>query len=203
MPVVQHTVRELSRAIASLNLEVGRPDSKDNMDRSAIRSALIRAHEDFCAAVLALPEPHLTRAPAGKWTPAQHLEHILRAVRPVALALLVPKWFLRWRFGSPNRTPRDYDELVARYTAKLAAGGRASGRFVPPPIAAHRVGPMAADLRAAVDTLCRRMRGWSERDLDRTLLPHPLLGKVTVREMIYFTIHHAQHHQHLVERGIR
>jgi len=35
------------------------------------------------------------------------------------------------------------------------------------------------------------------------LLPHPLLGKVTVREMLYFTIHHVQHHHALVERDSR
>ncbi len=173
------------------------------MDRSAIQAALVRHHEDFITNVLALPHEHLTRSPEGKWTPAQHLGHILRAVRPVALALLVPRWFLRWRFGTPNRPPRDYDGLVARYTAKLAAGGRASGRFIPRPTAANKVGPMAADLRATVSTLCVRLQRWSEEDLDRVLLPHPLLGKVTVREMLYFTIYHVQHHQRLVERDRR
>jgi hypothetical protein len=25
-------------------------------------------------------------------------------------------------------------------------------------------------------------------------MPHPLLGKITAREMIYFTVYHSEHH---------
>jgi hypothetical protein len=30
-------------------------------------------------------------------------------------------------------------------------------------------------------------------------LPHPLLGKLTLREMLYFTAYHADHHRHSIE----
>ena len=33
-----------------------------------------------------------------------------------------------------------------------------------------------------------------EEDLDNYILPHPLIGKTTIREMLYFTIYHVQHH---------
>lgn len=170
------------------------------MDRSGINAALFRNHEDFIARVHAVPMTQRTESRNGKWSPAQHIEHILRAVRPVAMALLVPKWFLRWRFGRPNRPPRDYEGLVQRYKEKLAAGGRASGRFVPPEVPASDVDAIAASVKKSVAVLARRVNNWSEHDLDTVLLPHPLLGKVTVREMLYFTIYHAQHHQALVDR---
>ena len=35
---------------------------------------------------------------------------------------------------------------------------------------------------------------WREADLDRYLLPHPLLGKLTIREMLFFTLYHNYHH---------
>lgn len=170
------------------------------MDRSEITAALLRNHEAFIARVLAVPMHQREESRNGKWTPAQHLEHILRAVQPVSMALTIPRWFLRWRIGKPNREPRDYEELVARYKEKLAAGGRASGRFVPSPVPASKVEAMTAKLKSSVATLTRRVKGWSERDLDTVLLPHPLLGKLTVREMLFFTIYHAVHHQELVER---
>jgi len=170
------------------------------MDRSEINTELGEHHAAFIARILALAHGQLEGSRNGKWSPAQHLEHIQRAVRPVGLAMLVPKWFLRWRFGKPNRTPRDYDGLVQRYTEKLAAGGRASGRFVPPVIAASEVERIAASVQSTTQVLIRRVDRWSERDLDRYLLPHPLLGKLTVREMLFFTIYHVQHHQALVER---
>ncbi len=170
------------------------------MDRPAINAALLRHHEAFIERVLAVRMNERDISRNGKWTPAQQIEHILRAVRPVAMALRVPKWFLRWRFGKPNRPPRDYDALVQRYKEKLAAGGRASGRFVPPPVPAGDMEGIAASLRGTVKTLCDRVDSWTEHELDTVLLPHPLLGKLTVREMLYFTIYHVQHHQALVER---
>jgi hypothetical protein len=170
------------------------------MDRSAINAALLQHHEAFIARVLAVPMNERDVSRNGKWTSAQQIEHILRAVRPVSMALRVPKWFLRWRFGRPNRTARDYDGLVQRYKEKLAAGGRASGRFVPPAVGAGDVQRIADSLRGTVKTLCERVNAWTEPELDTVLLPHPLLGKLTVREMLYFTIYHAQHHQALVER---
>jgi DinB superfamily len=172
------------------------------MDRSAINAALHQNHDAFIVRVLAVPVNERDVPRNGKWTPAQHIEHILRAVRPVAMALLVPKWFLRWRFGKPNRIPRDFDGLVQRYKEKLAAGGRASGRFVPPTIPASEVERIAASIRSTVSALSRRVDMWTEVDLDTVLLPHPLLGKLTVREMLYFTVYHVQHHHALVERDL-
>lgn len=170
------------------------------MDRSAINAALFRHHEAFILRVLAVPMDERALSRNGKWTAAQQIEHILRAVRPVAMAMRIPKWFLRWRFGKSNRPPRDHDGLVQRYNEKLAAGGRASGRFVPPPVPAGDVDRIAASLRDTVKILSERVNSWAEHELDTVLLPHPLLGKLTVREMLFFTIYHVQHHQALVER---
>ena len=35
---------------------------------------------------------------------------------------------------------------------------------------------------------------WGERALDRFRLPHPALGQLTVREMLFFTLYHNLHH---------
>jgi hypothetical protein len=43
---------------------------------------------------------------------------------------------------------------------------------------------------------------FSEKDLDTLILPHPLLGKVTLREMLYFTIYHVQHHVEQVKTNL-
>jgi hypothetical protein len=42
--------------------------------------------------------------------------------------------------------------------------------------------------------LQKAFESWNEEDLDTIRLPHPLLGKITAREMIYFTLYHAKHH---------
>ncbi|MEO8067676.1 MAG: DinB family protein [Flavobacteriales bacterium] len=170
------------------------------MNRSQINSALRKNHNDFLARVLAMPMDQRDRSSNGKWTPAQHLEHIQRAVGPVTMALLLPRWSLRWRFGELNRAPRDHDGLVLRYKEKLAAGGKASGRFVPLSVPAQAVERIVASVERTVHTMTKRVDNWSEHDLDTVLLPHPLLGKLTVREMLFFTIYHVQHQHALVDR---
>lgn len=41
---------------------------------------------------------------------------------------------------------------------------------------------------------------WSDKALDSYLLPHPLLGKMTVREILFFTLYHNLHHVNDVQR---
>lgn len=84
------------------------------MDHADINAALHEGHEAFIAYIMCLPSDRLERSLNGKWRPVQHMEHVRRTLRPVALAMLLPKWFLRWRFGRPNRPPRDCPMLVAR-----------------------------------------------------------------------------------------
>ena len=170
------------------------------MDIASLERDIRSHHEAFVRLIHSMPVDLLERTPNGKWSTGQHLEHIRMSVRPVALALSVPRWFLRWRFGSPNRPPRTYDALVQRYKEKLSAGGRAPSRFVPRMVRAAEIHIAAAAMSRAVDDLCKRVRRWQEADLDHYLLPHPLLGKLTIREMLFFTIHHVQHHMALVQR---
>ena len=115
---------------------------------------------------------------------------------------LVPPFLLRWRFGRPNRPGRDYDALVQRYQEKLAAGGRAPSRFVPKNVAVAEIPAMASAIMQYADRIARKASRWSDRRIDRYLVPHPLLGKITLRELFYFTIYHAQHHQALIERDL-
>ena len=50
-----------------------------------------------------------------------------------------------------------------------------------------------------ISSICKNLDKFSEEDLDKFILPHPLLGKLTMREMMYFTIYHAQHHENIVK----
>src|SRR5579859_3509649 len=82
--------------------------------------------------------------------------------------------------------------------------GGGAGRFAPrevplPTNPAEARGRPVAGLADAVEELGRRVATWSEIDLDRYRLPHPLLGKLTVREMLFFTVQHLAHHASKVE----
>lgn len=43
---------------------------------------------------------------------------------------------------------------------------------------------------------------WKEKSLDKKRMPHPLLGKITVREMLYITVFYSRHHLTNIEQKI-
>jgi hypothetical protein len=167
-----------------------------------IAERLRASHDALIATVTRLPEGTRTAPASGKWSPAQHLEHIRIGLALTEKALGLPPFLLRWRFGRPNRPGRDYDALVARYREKLSAGGRAPSRFVPDPVDENRLPALNAVITTQVERLAEKASRWSDGRMDGHLVPHPLLGKITLRELFYFTTYHAEHHQALIERDV-
>jgi len=144
--------------------------------------------------------------PIGEaWSPCDNVRHLTRSVSPVAQALRIPRLVLGALFGRPARPPRSYEAVEAAYQKVLAEGGKASGRFVPQPLAlpsdpAAVRRKVVQNLEAANAALVTRIRSWPETSLDRYQLPHPLLGRLTVREMLFFTLYHGLHHARNVAR---
>jgi hypothetical protein len=63
----------------------------------------------------------------------------------------------------------------------------------PAQVEAHRQGLLARWGRVN-GRLQKALEPWNEKDLDTIRMLHPLLGKITAREMIYFTVYHSEHH---------
>ena len=147
-------------------------------------------------------------APIGAaWSPSDNVRHLIMATRPVAKALGTPKLTLRMVFGKAENPSRTFDELHEAYLALLAQGANA-GKFAPAPEAApedpaRRQAELIDELLEAIDELAGKLDKWDEDDLDGYVLPHPLLGKLTIREILYFTLFHYQHHQNNVTRRLR
>ena len=167
-----------------------------------IAAELLRLHEECEAYLRSLPADLFVQAQGEKWSPAEHVRHLSKSVRPVALALGLPRFMLWLRFGRASAGSRSFEVMRETYLARLAAGATA-GRFTPSPqapaadAAAYREGILTAWRTANAD-LRSRIAGWDEEALDRYLLPHPALGKLTVREMLFFTLYHNAHHLNLV-----
>ena len=138
------------------------------------------------------------KRPDSKWSIAENLEHLILAIKPLNLAFRLPKISLLY-FGTPNRPIRNYNELVLKYKAKLDSGGRASSAFVPKLKLTDKQA-LIVSFKEENKKFVSSLEKWSEADLDRYLLPHPLLGKLYLREMLYFKIYHTQHHLRSLER---
>jgi hypothetical protein len=127
-------------------------------------------------------------------------------VRAVTSGLKLPKLLLAILFGTATSPSRRYDEMRETYQGRLSAGGRAGGRFVPPQLSPGEA--EAESVRARTldgwsrsgEDLVKALRRWSEKGLDKYRLPHPLLGKLTVREMLFFTHYHDLLHAEIVRK---
>lgn len=172
------------------------------MDIRDIQEQLVSRHRDFIHDLRPLNEADFLYAPEGKWNAGQQADHIRMSVRPLNQALALPAFVIRLLFGKANRPSRSYDELVARYREKLQAGGRAPSRFQPKGCSFDTRVTLARSLMKEVDGVARKAGRFSDRDLDTLILPHPLLGKVTLREMLYFTIYHVGHHGEQVRMNL-
>jgi len=136
------------------------------------------------------------------WSAADTVRHLIKSTVPVTRALKLPRLVLRALFGQGRGQSTPYLDLVASYRAALAAGGKA-GRFSPSPCRAPANArawqeSLVAECQSAVLALSAAVEPWTESDLDRCRLPHPLLGKLTIREMLFFTLYHYEHHRAIV-----
>ena len=168
-------------------------------DKPQIISALNEKIDAFNSYIEPLNKEQFEASPKGKWSAGQNLDHLIRAIKPLQLAYGLPKFALLILFGKTNRPSRAYDELVTKYKTKLAAGGKARGPFIPPFIRFEQKDELIKKYSLQKQKLTRKIEKQSEGDLDNYILPHPLLGKVTLREMLFFTIHHNEHHLGLLK----
>lgn len=167
------------------------------MTKEKIIQELQKGFEDVIVATQPVADSTFFRKPDSKWSAADNVEHLVLSVKPLNLAFRLPKFILLY-FGKPNRPIRTYNELVKKYLEKLNSGGRATSAFVPK---AKRVAKslLLNSFIKENKTFINSLASWGEADLDRYLIPHPLLGKLYVREMLYFTIYHTQHHLKAIE----
>jgi len=167
------------------------------MTKEKIIEELQNGFEEVIVTAQTIADSTLFRKPDLKWSAANNIEHLILSVKPLTLAFRLPKFFLLY-FGKPNRPIRTYDELVKKYLEKLRAGGRATSAFTP--TSHHQEKDLLlCNFNRMNNRFIKSLTKWKEEDLDRYLLPHPLFGKLYVREMLYFTIYHTQHHLKAIE----
>ena len=136
----------------------------------------------------------------GKWSAAQNLDHLIRSTEPLTQGLNLPTLAFK-ALGRPNRPVRTYEEVVQRYHTKLEQGGVASGPYVAKEVPGSQEELLAKWQKASEAFLKIIKKKWdNEAKLDKFLLPHPLLGKIMVREMFFFTIYHTWHHSDIIEK---
>jgi hypothetical protein len=136
------------------------------------------------------------------WSPSDNVDHLIKAVKPIAKALKLPKITLQAMFGKPEKPSMSYEELCKVYRNEIARGAQASGRYLPnqespTEDAQDKKNSLLEGWSKANAELLSVVEKWDMDEMDRYLLPHPLIGKLTIREMLYFTVYHNLRHASL------
>lgn len=166
-----------------------------------IYNSLQAAFESLGEACLIVPDNLFFDQPTDKWSKAQHLQHLIISTQTSTAAFALPLFLVRIVGGKPKRPSLSYDELVAKYLKKLNDGGQASGRYIPKAIP-QEVGKerLLARWQRVTDALLKAIeRHKDDSILDKYQVPHPLLGKISLRELAFFTIYHTGHHKRAIE----
>src|ERR1041385_3003058 len=139
-----------------------------------------------------LPADRAFAGDSDRWSPAHHLVHLTKVCTSIAGGL-------RLRTLPAHSTGRSRGYAEVRDAAATSLASASKDRLLD---MGRKVGlPAGASLRALVETYAREaadMRAaaaqWSEEDLDRFAMKHPLMGELTVREMLLFVVVHERHH---------
>jgi uncharacterized damage-inducible protein DinB len=147
---------------------------------------------------------------AGGWSASGYLAHLVLSVKPTAKVYHLPPDKIAAMFGVAAQPERTYDEIVALYDSRLAGGLRAE---MSPPVlpTSYRFPEGVTDVQAHLlqawndgnNRLIAGIEAMSDADLDRLVIPHPMGEVLTLREMLFFTIHHNTMHAGDIERVLR
>lgn len=166
------------------------------MDKEEIAHLIDAKHSELIHWLEQQPNETWTQGPEGKWTQGQQALHLLQSIVPLNNALSLPKFLIRYKFGKANRSVRDYNTIANRYNERLKdAKGKTfkgSQNMKIPEIDEKQY--ILNRLQTESKKLQYKTKKISDKNLDKLILPHPLMGKMPIREIIMWTAHHVEHH---------
>ena len=133
------------------------------------------------------------RPESGKWSAAEHVQHLFVSVKPLVGLFGKPELMLQ--FGKCTRPTMNYDRVVELYHEKLNSPAAV------PIVSRNNVeglspkqGEQMENLHSIHSKFLDRAATLPNTILDEYQIPHPLMGLLTAREFIFFTHYHTLHH---------
>jgi len=172
------------------------------MNQQAIILLLREKHNSFINYINELTPDDFQFVYKNKWSAGQQLEHLVLCTKPLLQVFSMDKKTIEQNFGITDRPGISYESLMRKYDEKLKEGGKAPERFVPNAISYEQKEVLTESLRQTISNLCIKIEKFTEEELDQLLIPHPLLGNITFREMMFNAIYHVQHHQQQAKQNL-
>lgn len=166
------------------------------MTKTEVIDALKQKHQTLYEWLKNHPDQNWVKGPQYKWNTGEHIVHLIQSENALNKVLWLPKFYLKYKFGTNNRDNRTYDQIVKKYQDKLTdnPGVVANISRNMPIITLNNKISYISKLDKEKMKLIKKFQKWTEYDLDTYLLPHPLMGRMTVREIVIWTAYHTEHH---------
>lgn len=172
------------------------------MNKTEIVDLLELKHKELFTWLENHPDEKWVLGPKDKWTTGQHILHLVISIRMLNKALSMPKFLLKYKFGKSNRPSRTYKEVAKRYEDRLAENqdrARTFNKDLKTPLLKEKL-QLLSTLQVLNKKLQYKTNKLKDKDLDVLLLPHPLMGRMTLREIIMWTAHHTEHHLDILKK---
>ena len=166
------------------------------MNKLDIADLLEAKHQELFAWLEDKPKENWIEGPTNKWTTGQHILHLINSLQLLNKALSYPKFILKYKFGTCNRATRDYNSVAKKYQQKLMENqdrARVFNQNLKKPLLKDRE-HLLTKFQIQQKKLQYKTKKISDKNLDTLVIPHPLMGKMTIREIIMWTAYHTEHH---------
>ncbi len=165
-----------------------------------IKKALTTSFEELNAYIKSIDDSTFKKSLQKKWSMAENIDHLTISNNITAIAFNTPKFILKQTFKTNNRNNLNYDEVVWRYQRSLSEGAKASFPYQPKLSLLPFRFITEIVWKNSISNLMNAIDNFSEEDLDTYLIPHPLIGKITPRELLFFTFYHVNHHLQTIKK---
>ena len=171
------------------------------MNKSGIISELRQIQAELSDYVQSISPEAFEAAQGESWSASGYLKHLILSNKPFVKGLNLQKEGLAKMFGTASQPSKSFDDMFATYKGRLSEGIKAENFDKVTPTFYRFPEGITDEKTYLVDSwnethekLYLALENWEESDLDTLQLPHPAMGNITIREMLYFTIFHNRMH---------
>lgn len=156
--------------------------------------------EQYQAIISETPVDKMNVQLNNKWSIYQNIDHINKSNQLTCIGYKTPLVILRLTFGKTKASSGSTEEIIRLYQAELSKGAKSPKLFEAGKSNLKDNADLLKKYNAQISALKSNIESWTEAELDQYRMIHPILGKLTAREMLSFTVYHQFHHMNTIQR---
>lgn len=156
--------------------------------------------EEYRKVISATSIDHMNIQIDGKWSIYQNIDHINKSNKLTAVGYMTPKFMLQTLFGKSKNGSRSTEEIIRLYQAELQNGAKSPKLFEAGTSDMKESSPLLQKYNDQIASLKSQVESWSDDELNTYRMKHPILGNLTGKEMLSFTVYHQFHHLNTIQR---